>query len=441
MSSLLAIRDGLREYAAGLRLESQDLPQVFETTLVDASAVLADHVAAEFSMTLAKRAVALRLASKMLLEDPSPDSMARALEEFGGLIAGLRNEMRKRPSTAEWNFARQFAGIADHLTSPRPGENPSFSELPRMLEESDWVKARFRQHARAAGIDVHDTPASLGFHRGHARRWVRKTSSRTDGRLCVVLENMMQAVESRARQVWFLRRSADGEVSLPRMYVFAHAELFPDLHSTISEPGLALEIAKLKGLALGLQLQDFALCFDVPDWLAQYALNYLLPPAPGEWSVRTSSNLGRLLRGRVSHWYFHPFNHHIEPLEVVGTVLRLGRPPFYERVAAHAILEYSLLQGVSFSRQAAASWLEVQAGLEREFQMLFDAYLLRVLHYPRLRSPAGWRDYLGALDLLHDGGTPDPEFLEFRHSFLGRRGLQSSIEILYRTTESHSAVN
>lgn len=441
MSSLLAIREGLREYASGLRLESEDLPQVFETSLVETSAELAGHIAAEFSMPLAKRAVALRLASKLLLEEPSPDSMARTLEEFGALVVGLRHEMRQRPAAAEWAFARQFAGVAESLTLPRPGENPSFADLPRMLEESEWVQACLRRNASVAGLDFEETPAARGFHRGHAKRWLRKTSLRTDGRLCTVLENLMQAVENRARQVWFLRRCGEGEVSVPRMYTFAHTELFPDLHCTMSEPGLALEVAKLKGLALGLQLQDFALCFDSPDWLAQYALNYLLPPAPGEWSVRSASHLGRLLRGRVSHWYFYPFNHDIAPLEVTGTVLRLGRPPFYERVAAHAVLEYSLLQGVSFSRQAAASWLEVQAGLEREFQTLFDAYLLRVLHYPRLGSPEGWCRYLGALDALHDGGAPDAEFLEFRHGYLARRGLQSSIEILYRTTESHSAVN
>lgn len=441
MSSLLAIRDGLREFASCLHLNDEDLPGIFETNLLNASASLEDNVAEEFSLAMAKRAVALRLASKVLVGDPSPDSMAHAIEAFGALIAGLRRELGQRPSAAEWNFARQVAGIAQHLCTPRPPENPQFAELPRMLGQSDWLRARMRTHAAAAGIEFSTCPASAGLHREQAKRWLRRSAVPTDARLCATLEQLLGAVENRARQVWFLRQSAQGEHPLPRMYVLAHAELFPDLHSPISETRLTLEVAKLKSLALDLRLPDLALCFDSTEWMAQYALSFLLPPAPGEWAVRSASHLRRLLHGRISRWYSCPFDHRIEPLEMAATVLRAGRPLFYEHVAAHALLEYSLLQCVSFSRQSAASWLQVQSGLENEFETLFDAYLLCLLHYPRLRSPEGWCRYLGALDTLHYGGPPDAEFQEFRHGFFARRGLQSSIEILYRTTQSHSAIN
>jgi hypothetical protein len=441
MRSLLGIRDALSRYASGLHLEEDDLPTTFETDLADISAAIAEDVAAEFSLPLAKRAVALRLATKVLVEDPSPDSMAFAVAEFGALLAGLRTEMRARSNVAEWCFAHQFVQISDHLTAPRPEENPAFAELPRMLMSCDWVQQRLCDHAASAGLNLDDTPVASGFHQGLARKWMRKVTKRREGRLYAAVDDLTGAAEHRARQIWFLRRSLAGEQSLPQMYVFAHTELFPDMHSPISETRLALEVAKLKGLALGLQLPDLALCFEQPEWIAQYALSYLLPPSPEGWAVRSASHLGRLLHGRVSRWYFYPFDHRIEPLEIVATVLKVGRPLFYERVAAHALLEYSLLQGVSFTHQAAASWLEVHAGLEREFQILFDAYLLRVLYYPRLRTPEGWCRYLGALDALHYGGRPDADFLEFRHGYLARRGLQSSIEILYRTTESHSSIN
>jgi hypothetical protein len=175
--------------------------------------------------------------------------------------------------------------------------------------------------------------------------------------------------------------------------------------------------------------------------MGQYALSFLLPPSPSHWPVCSAADLRRLLDGRLSRWYFCPFDHRLQSLEMATTVLRLGRPLFYERVAAHALLEYSLLQGVPLARSSAREYLEIQAGLEAEFQLLFDAYLLRQMHYPLLKRPEGWRDYLSALDALHFNAARDAAFEQFRHDFLARRGLLSSVEILYRAAESHSALN
>ena len=441
MSPLQTIHDALGEFAAGLHLEEEDLPTVFDTSLLEASILMEEAVAREFSVSLAKRAVALRLASKVLIEDPSPDTMALVLNEVAALVAELKREVCVRPGAAEWSLARQFADFSEHIGSPGPAENPGFTELPRMLERSVWLQKRLLTKARSAGLDLADTPAARGIHQAAAKRWLKRAGGRTVGRFCGMLDELQGAIEYRARQVWFLRRSATEEHSLPQMYIFSHADLFPDFHSPLSESALALEVAKLKGLCLGLQLPEMALCFDVSEWIAQYALSFLLPPAPCEWPVRSSTQLTRLLQGRLSRWYFCAFDHKLEPLEMAATVLRIGRPLFYERVAAHALLEYSLLQGVSFTRHAASSWIDIERGLEEEFQCLFDGYLLRLLHYPRLRNPEGWCGYLEALDALHFGGSPGSEFLEFRQSFLSRRGLGSTMEILYRTTESHSSVN
>lgn len=440
-SALQSIREALAEFAAGLHLDEEELPTTFDTTLVDASLLLEDAVAREFSATLAKRAVALRLASRVLVEDPAPETMALMLHEFGGLVADLSKECSSRPGAAEWSFARQYSDLVEHINSPRPEENQGFVRLPALLEQSQWLQTRLEMKAAAAGLDFGATPASEGLDKAAAKRWMRRAGARLSGRLCSMLDELQGALEYRSRQVWFLRRSGNEERSLPQMYIFGHTDLFPDVHSALSETSIALEVARLQGLAQGLQLPDFALCLESAEWMSQYALSFLLPPAPEEWSARSSSSLARLLNGRLSRWYFCAFDHKLEPLEMAATVLRVGRPLFYERVAAHALFEYSLLQGVSFTRHAAAVWLEIQSGLERDFQALFDGYLLRLLHYPRLRTPEGWCGYLEALDALHFGGGTDPEFQEFRHEFLKRRGLHSSLDILFRTAASHSAIN
>jgi hypothetical protein len=162
---------------------------------------------------------------------------------------------------------------------------------------------------------------------------------------------------------------------------------------------------------------------------------------PSDWAVRDVDALKRLLWSRLSRWYFCAFDHKLEPLEMGAAVLRIGRPLFYERVASHALLEYSLLQGIAIARQAAPFYLHAMAALEQEFTLLFDGYLLRILYYPRLKTPQGWCDYLSALQELHYGAGPSEELDAFRHVFLARRGLRSTMEILYRTIESHSAVN
>jgi hypothetical protein len=254
------------------------------------------------------------------------------------------------------------------------------------------------------------------------------------------VQRLKNDVESRARQVWLLRRLGEDEYGPSPIYVFAHVELFPGIHSRISESTLSLECARLQGLSSGLQLPDLGLCFETADWITHYAISFLLPPSPGEWPVRGARGLRRLLEGRLSRWYFLPFDHRIDPVEMAAAVLRLGRPLFYERVAAHALLEYSLLQGVAFTRASAPSWMDIQAGLEREFSTLFDGYLLRLCHYPRLKRPEGWCEYLEDLHALHFDGQFSAEFLEYREKFLARRGLKSAIEILYRTTESHGLV-
>ncbi|MCL4795659.1 MAG: hypothetical protein KJZ84_13935 [Bryobacteraceae bacterium] len=433
MTNPTAIQQALEDFASGLHLEEEELPAIFDVGLLDASLHLED--------TAGQPATALREATRQLVEEPSADAMAEVLSLFARLIVRLRRDARQRPVAAEWMVARQLSDLSENIARPRPAENQGFAELPRLLMESEWLQKRLRRVCENAGLEFNQTPAARGLQRANARRWIRRLNRHPEGKLSMALEHLLGGVEYRARQVWVLRRSEGEEQSMPQMYVYGHVDLFPNFHSPLSEGSLALEVAMLKGLAHGLQLQDLAYCFDSAEWMGQYALSFLLPPSPSHWPVHATADLRRLLSGRLSRWYFCPFDNHIQPLEMATTVLRVGRPLFYERVAAHALLEYSLLQGVPLSRANAGGYLEIQAGLESEFQLLFDGYLLRLMFYPQLKKPEGWRDYLGALDALHFGGAPDARFAEFRQSFLSRRGLHSPMEILYRAAESHSALN
>ncbi|MBN9664013.1 MAG: hypothetical protein J0H49_37785 [Acidobacteria bacterium] len=442
MEQLDDIKDTLNEFASGLHLEEEELPGIFDAGLLETSQQLEERIAAVFPVEIAKLSLGLRLATKLLVDDPSPEPMALVLNEFGSLVVEMNAELRRQRQGAEWHLSRQYGELAEHLTdAPKPAENQGFKELPRMLVECQWLRTEFEVLAHAAGLNLGRTPFARGFSKASAKRWSRKVGRTPAGRLCAALDHLQHGIEYRARQVWFLRRSTTDEASLPLIYACAHADVFPDFHHSLTEAGLGLEIAKLKGLALGLQLPDFALCFDSADWMAQYALNYLLPPSPGEWAVRQASQLEHLLRSRLSRWYFCAYDHRLEPLEMTAGVLRIGRPLFYERVAAHALLEYSLLQGVAFTRASAPFYVDAMATLELEFLLLFDCYLLRLLYYPRLKAPEGWCDYLGALHALHFLGHRSAELDTFRHVFLARRGLRSALEILYRTTHNHSALN
>jgi hypothetical protein len=440
LDPLETIRGALDGISQGLALAEEEPTSAFDPGLLGEAAALEDGVCRDFSLALAKRAVSLRLALKALVREPAPETLAFVLRELDQLTRGLEPELARRQDGRAWLLARQLNDIARHMVKPNSAENPGFRRLPEMLEACDWVRGEVSRAQELAALAL---PADLHgrlFRRHAVRRWFERESQTPAGALFMRLEAIRNDIEFRARQIWFMRKAGPEEPQLPSIYVWAHDDLFPTLRHGLSAEVLGADVARLRALTLEYNLPDIALCLEAPEWLAQYAMNYLMPPAPDEWAVEQGAELERVLDGRLSRWYFYAFAHRLDPLEMTASVLRIGRPLFYERRVAHALLEYSLLQGFSLTVPSAAVYLEAIASLEREFLVLFDGYLMRHAHYPSLRTPEGWRDYLEALTALHYRGGSSPRLAEFREAFLKQRALRSPIELLYRTTSGHGSI-
>lgn len=441
MHPLDTIRSAFTLISAGLGLSEEEANGIFDPELLAYAAQLEDGICREFSLSLAQRAVALRLALKGLLEETEADTFARALHELDAIVEGLESELEARPDGRLWVLSRQFHDVARHLATPSSAENQGFRRLPEMLFSSEWVSREVLLTLGRSGLALPREIAGREFRQTQTRRWLNRARRSPAGALGVCLEQLRNDIEFRSRQIWFFLKSGGNEPNLTRIYGWAHGDLYPSLGQSVAGQAVEVEVARLASIALDLKLPDFALCFEGAEWMAQYAMNYLMPPAPNDWAVRQGGELQRVLRGRLSRWYFYPFAHKLEPLEMAASVLRVGRPLFYERNAAHAWLEYGLFQGFSVATHNAPLYLEILATLEKDFLTLFDGYLLRLMYYPRLRAPEGWCTYLEALTSLHYRGGAMRDLAEFRREFLGQRGLRSPVELLYRATESHGSVN
>jgi len=442
LETLARIKAALESLAGKLGLAEEDPQPVFDPEILVSAAELEEGVCRAFSLNLTKRAVALRLALSALVEESTPQMFARSLHELDRLIDEMDVELAAAPEGREWRICRQFHAVASHLAKPNPAENQSFRKLPEMLYTSPWVEQEIGRQLSAAGLSLPAHLRGKEFRRTPTQKWLDELSHAPAAALAARLDALRGDTEFRARQIWYLLRSNGEDADLPLIYGWAHDDLFPTLRRGLSSERLSAKVAELRALMLELRLPDFALCLEAPEWLAQYAMNYLMPPAPNEWAVEHGSHLLRVLSGRLARWYFYPFAHRLEPIEMAASVLRVGRPLFYERSVAHAALEYTLLEGFTFSSPNAPVYLEILAALEREFLILFDGYLLRQMSFPSLRTPEGWCEYLAALTALHYRNSAGLTLLAgYRQAYLDERGLRSPTEILYRSTRTHGSVN
>jgi hypothetical protein len=441
LENLDKTRIALDRLVSDLGLAEEEPQAVFDPQLLVTAAELEDGVCRGFSMPLIKRVVALRLALRALVEESTPHSFARALSCLTHVIEEMAAELGRHPDAEAWRLSRQFHDVARHLSSPTPAENQSFRKLPEMLYTSGWLQQEIGRRLSGAGISLPAQLRGKEFRQSRTRKWTEEAARSPVGALAARLHTLRADVEFRARQIWYLLRSPGDDADVPSIYVWAHEDLFPRQQRALTRGQLAAHVTQARDLMSQLSLPDIALCLDSADWMAQYAMNYLMPPAPNEWAVGQGAHVDRVLQGRLARWYFYPFSHRLEPMEMMASVLRLGRPLFYERSVAHALLEYSLLQSTPLLH-SPSSYLEILAGLERNFLVLFDGYLLRQLRYRLLRAPEGWVQYLGDLTSLHYRNSVGlAELATFRQEFLGLRGLRSPIEILSRIYQSHTPIN
>lgn len=390
---------------------------------------------------LAASASSLYGAALDLFNAPSPASMSSVLTCFLDLLHGYRDAVRQEPGCVFWRLAAQYSDVAANLSQPAPAENQSFEHLPQMLASLPWVTDFLLRLARAAGLAPgrqQDQLASFSPMLG--RRLVRRAERTRGGAFLNQSLHIQRGLENRLRQVWLLVQFREAEPAAVDLYASAHCSLFAAFQPALSAARVGQEMRRLEGLAQSLDLPQVAECFESPEWMAHYALLHFMPPDPARWASRFMSHFDRLLRGRVARWYTYPFLYELAPMEFVASVLRLGRPLFYERAAAHALLEYALLQPVAFDSSRLGSYLDTVRVLDFQFQMFFEGFLLRQAYYPRLKEPRGWCEYLDALQRLHRGEVPLPELHPFRREFLRARGLAGMEDLLCRLSESQGSL-
>ncbi len=396
--------------------------------------------AAGRNRTLARHASRLYRAAMDLVDRPSPQSMSAVLSCFLNLLHHYRESLRLEPGAVFWRLAAQYSDVASNLSQPAPAENQNFEHLPEMLASLPWVTDFLLSLARAGGLTAAQQDQLASFSAPTARRLLRRAERTPEGAFLHQALRMQRALENRLRQVWLLEQFQEGEPAAVELYAAAHCSLFPAFHPSLPAARVEQEMRRLRLLTASLDLPQLAECFESPEWFAHYSLLHFTPPDPSSWAPESIAQYDRLISGRVSRWYTYPFLHTLAPMEYVATVLRLGRPLFYERAAAHALLEYVLLQPVAFDSSRLGQYLELVRVLDFQFQMLFDGFLLRDVWYARLKEPRGWCQYLDALQRLHKGEVPLEDLEPFRREFLRARGLSGIDELLCRLTGLQGSV-
>lgn len=371
-----------------------------------------------------------------LAETPSPRTMTTFLASFLSLLDTYRDTVRSENGAVFWRLAAQYSDVARNLSGPAPAENQSFVRLPLMLASMPWVTDFLVHLSRTVHLSTAEEDELETFSPALAGQLLRRAQQTPEGAFLAQALRIQRGLENRLRQVWLLEQFQNGDPSPLDLYAAAHSSLFPVFQPSLQVQRLEQEIRQLGALASALDLPEIAGCFDSPEWLAHYAILHLTPPDPGCWRPRVLDHYERLLYGRVSRWFSYPFLHRLEPMEIVATVLRLGRPPFYERPTAHAMLEYALIEGVTFDASRFGFYYDTMRVLNYQVQLYFEGYLLRLAFYPRLKEPQGWCEYLDALQRMHNGQVPLPELHSYRREFFRARNLGGTEDLLCRLSGS-----
>jgi hypothetical protein len=313
-------------------------------------------------------------------------------------------------------------------------------DFARVLARSPWAEKMVAE----IGPDLREMPAGApsiteSFSTfAAAAAWLEWLDQNDAARLAGLVRQLRFASEGRARAAWMA--AVPGQPSIPDLYLRAWTGLFPCLRIEAGTPWLLRVLSAGVEVCSRARIKGMAQYAGDPEFLMSYGLRWLLPPDPGRWVVKSLDDFQRVLGGQISRWYFRPFRNTLNPAELVAGVLKAGRPLFYERVAAHALLQYGIVQSLPPSEEIKVFYVDLLAALQDNFELLLDGYVLREIFKTRLKTPRNWQKYLDALIALHfpQAGQPD---CEWRKKFLAERGITCGREILQEVSRRIVTVN
>jgi hypothetical protein len=426
--------------AAYLNLDEDELPETFDEDLVDSARELDEIFESVGDYAMALFASNLHKAALRLVESPSPQTMAKVLDWFLALLNSYRELVRHESACKFWRLAAQYSDVAANMAHPAPAENQSFEHLPEMLASLPWVTDFLLDLARSGGLTPGERDHLASFSPMIGRRLLDRAEQSMEGMFMSGALRVQRGLENRLRQVWLIRQMENADPTAVDLYAAAFSSLFPYYQLSLTGARVTQEMGRLRRSANALSMPEVAECLENPEWMAQYALMHFMPPDPARWAPAGIEHFNRLLFGRVARWHSYPFLYVLSPIELVAGVLRLGRPHFYERAVAHALIEYVLFQPESFESHYLGHYLDAKRAMGVFFQLFLEGLLLRLAYYPRLKEPRGWCEYLDALQRLHEGEAALPELHPFRRNYLRDRGVSSVDELLCRLAAAPGAV-
>ncbi len=357
-------------------------------------------------------AVQLDGAVSALKLQPTHENALTLIRRLEDVTVELRRELECVAAARAWYAERELRNLTGALFEfCGAAPDAQWLSLPERIDAIPVVhqrKREFVRELRQAGCD-------------------RRGLARQDGaRLAGSIEKLRNTLEYRARELWVAVRSGGGErdFSVQELYAWSWSDLLAG--ASVSAGDVERAAARCREVACRLGLGEIAEFFEPPERICQYALNYLIAPAPLYWRFDSPPRAASFLNGQISRWYFRPFRHTIRPLELLPPVLRAGRPLYYERPVAHALLQYQLVQA---HLPPSKAYFEILGVLERNFAVLFEAYLLRVACLTRLKSAEAWSGYLEGLLRIHFGEGGGAALWE--QEFTLERGLASAHQVLF----------
>jgi hypothetical protein len=426
--------EAVSELVARLRLDEEGPFAPTRESLQPAAAALCAVIAPESA--LAPLAAAVHEAAGSL--DDSDDVLFRFVMTLESFAARLARDTVELPAARAWWLSSRLSLLTEGARKFRErSPDARWDEMESLLWEIPCVALAADQLRRElveiGGPAEGATPALL------AEEATPFLQEHEDALLAELLDRLLFALEARAREMW-MRTCPDAASETPLdLFAYGWACLLPNRPAGLSGVWMLDAVQGCARDADLCELPEVAEYLDPPERIAYYALSYLLPPCPDPWVLHTAGDLERLFDAQMSRWYFARFRNRPSPLDLIASVLRAGRPLYYERPLAHVLVEHRVLASWLRPDDVSGEFFAFTDCLERNFSLMLDGYLLRQLAVPRLKTPAGWKWYLESLVDLHAGRVPG-EVLASRKRFLAARGGRSPLRMLAALGESHERI-